>query len=296
MELCQSVTVLRDGVAVLNEPREDIDEQKLVVAIVGKEIALNTVDRSSVPRDSAGPLLEVHQLSSPGRLEKIDLAIKSAEIVGLAGLYGSGRSEILHAIFGADPNASGDIKIGGQKVGRTIATAIKSGIVLVPEDRIRQALFVDETIRWNTSLPNSDAICAMNVFPIASMERRRADEIISAFSVVARNADATVGDLSGGNAQKIALARALAADCRVLLLDEPTAGVDIGAKADIHRAIARVAARGTAVLMAISDFDELLGVCDRVLVVAQGSIIAERRPSDTSEHELIALAGGLPTS
>ena len=296
MELCQSVTVLRDGVAVLNEPREDIDEQKLVVAIVGKEIALNTVDRSSVPRDSAGPLLEVHQLSSPGRLEKIDLAIKSGEIVGLAGLYGSGRSEILHAIFGADPNASGDIKIGGQKVGRTIATAIRSGIVLVPEDRIRQALFVDETIRWNTSLPNSDAICAMNVFPIASMERRRADEIISAFSVAARNADATVGDLSGGNAQKIALARALAGDCRVLLLDEPTAGVDIGAKADIHRAIARLAARGTAVLMAISDFDELLGVCDRVLVVAQGGIIAERRPSDTSEHELIALAGGLPTS
>jgi ribose transport system ATP-binding protein len=293
MELCQTVTVLRDGVTVLNEPREAIDEQRLVVAIVGKEIAPNAVDRSSVPRDAARPLLEVHRLSSPGRLEKIDLAIKSGEIVGLAGLYGSGRSEILHAIFGADPNASGDVKIAGEKVGRTIASAIGSGIVLVPEDRVRQALFVDETIRWNTSLPDSAAICAMNVFPIAAMEKRRADEIISAFSVVARNAEVTVGDLSGGNAQKIALARALVGDRRVLLLDEPTAGVDIGAKADIHHAIAQLAAKGTAVLMAISDFEELLGVCDRVLVVAQGRIIAERAPSDTSEHELIALAGGL---
>ena len=293
MELCQAVTVLRDGITVLNEPRETIDEQKLVVAIVGKEMVLSEVDRSSKPRDAAGPLLEVNALSSPGRLEDVDLAVKSGEVVGLAGLYGSGRSEILHAIFGADPDASGDIKIAGQKIGRTIATAIKSGIVLVPEDRIRQGLFIDETIRWNTSLPNSDAICAMNLYPIASMEKRRADEIISQFSVVAPNAEAVVGELSGGNAQKIALGRALVGNCRVLLLDEPTAGVDIGAKTDIHNAIAQLAAQGTAVLMAISDFEELLGVCDRVLVVCQGRIIAERRPSDTSEHELIALAGGL---
>jgi ribose transport system ATP-binding protein len=296
LELCQSVTVLRDGVAVLSERRAEINEQKLIVAIVGKEIAPNTVDRSSAKLDSAGPLLEVHQLSSPGRLENIDLDIKAGEIVGLAGLFGSGRSEILHAIYGADPTARGDVRISGRKVGRKIATAIKSGIVLVPEDRVRQALFVDETIRWNTSLPNSGAICAMNVFPIASMEQRRADDVIAAFSVAARDADTEVGDLSGGNAQKIALARALASDCRVLLLDEPTAGVDIGAKADIHRAIARLAARGSAVLMTISDFEELLNVCDRVLVVAQGSIIAERRPAETNEHELIALASGLPMS
>jgi ribose transport system ATP-binding protein len=293
LQLCQNVSVLRDGVIVLDESREDIDERKLVAAIVGKEGALDDVKRSTVASDAARPMLEVHGLSSPGRLRGIDLAVRSGEIVGLAGLVGSGRSETLHAIFGADPGASGHVKVAGELSGRTIATAMSAGIVLVPEDRIGQALFVNESISWNTSLPNSPAICAANLFPIASLERARADGIISALSVKAPNADVTIGELSGGNAQKIALARALVSDCRVLLLDEPTAGVDIGAKVDIHRAIAALAARGTAVLVAISDFEELLGLCNRVLVISAGRVIAERRPKDTSEHELIALAGGL---
>jgi ribose transport system ATP-binding protein len=293
LELCQRVTVLRDGVTVLNEPRETIDEQGLIAAIVGREGALSNAARPVLAREAGAPLLNVSGLSSPGRLHGIDLAAKPGEIVGLAGLLGSGRSEILHAIFGADPRASGNVTIAGRPVGRTIAAAIAAGIVLVPEDRIRQALFVDESIRWNTSLPNPEPICAINLFPIKSLEERRASEIISAFSVVAPNAGVTIAELSGGNAQKIALGRALAVNCRILLLDEPTAGVDIGAKADIRRAIGELAAHGAAVLVAISDFEELLAFCDRVLVVSEGRIIAERRPADTSEHELMALAGGL---
>ena len=293
LELCQRVTVLRDGITVLNEPRDAIDEEKLIVAIVGREAALAGGNRSGLGPEAAEPLLTVRELSSAGRLDGIELAARPGEIVGLAGLLGSGRSEILHAIFGADPNASGHIAIAERPVGRTIAAAIDAGIVLVPEDRIRQALFVNESIRWNTSLPNPGPICALSLFPVAAREERRAAEIISAFSVVAPNDEVAVAALSGGNAQKIALGRALAGDCRVLLLDEPTAGVDIGAKADIRRAIAEIAAKGAAVIVAISDFEELLALCDRVLVVSAGRIIAERRSAETSEHELMALAGGL---
>ena len=291
MELCQHVTVLRDGVVVLDQPRDQIDERKLVVAIVGKETSLE-VKRPTVSRDTL-PLLEVHELASPDRIDGVDLLVRAGEIVGLAGLFGSGRSEILHAIYGADTRATGTVKIDGRPIGRSIPAALAAGIVLVPEDRIQQALFVNESIRWNASLPNSRAICTMNVLPVARKEKRRADDIISTFSVVAANSDIAVGELSGGNAQKIALSRAITADWRVLLLDEPTAGVDIGAKADIHRAIAALAAAGAAVIVAISDFEELLGFCDRVLVIASGRIIAERRPADTTEHELTALAGGL---
>lgn len=293
LELCQHVTVLRDGVTILNEPRNAIDEQKLITAIVGRDGALGNIDRSMLAHEALEPLLDVNGLSSPGRLNGISLKAKPGEIVGLAGLLGSGRSEILHAILGADARASGAVAIAGQAVGRTIAKAIAAGIILVPEDRNRQALFANESIRWNTSLPNPDPICAMNLFPIPSLEEQRANEIMSAFSVVAPNADVAIGELSGGNAQKVALGRALAANGRVLLLDEPTAGVDIGAKADIRRVIAALAAQGAAVLVVISDFEELLGLCDRVLVVSEGRIIAERRPVDTNEHELMALAGGL---
>ncbi len=293
LELCQQVTVLRDGVTVLNEPREAIDERKLIVAIVGREAALAGENRAAFVREADAPLLDVRGLSSPGRLEQVAFSVKPGEIVGLAGLLGSGRSEIMHAIFGADPAASGSVTIAGAPVPRTIAAAIAAGIVLVPEDRIRQALFVNESIRWNTTLPNPAPVSVWDVFPVEALEEKRADEIISAFSVVAADADVLVAELSGGNAQKIALSRALAADCRVLLLDEPTAGVDIGAKADIRRVVSEIAATGTAIVVAISDFEELLAICDRVLVVSEGRIIAERTAAGTSEYELMALAGGL---
>ena len=293
LELCQQVTVLRDGVTVLNESRGAIDEQKLIVAIVGREAALAGENRAAFVREADAPLLDVRSLSSSGRLDQVAFSVRPGEVVGLAGLLGSGRSEIMHAIFGADPTASGSVTIGGLPVPRTIAGAIAAGIVLVPEDRIRQALFVNELIRWNTTLPNPAPVSMWGLVPVEALEERRADEIISAFSVVAPNADVLVGELSGGNAQKIALSRALAADCRVLLLDEPTAGVDIGAKADIRRVVSEIAETGTAIVVAISDFEELLAICDRVLVVSEGRIIAERRAAGTSEHELMALAGGL---
>ena len=293
LDLCQHVTVLRDGVTVLNEPREAITEQKLIVAIVGREAALAAVNRPTIDRDADEPLLELSGISSPGRIEDVAFAVKPGEIVGLAGLLGSGRSEIMHAIFGADPAAGGSVMLANKPVGRTIAAAMAAGIVLVPEDRVRQALFLNESIRWNTTLPNPAPVSALDLFPVQALEERRANEIIAAFSVVAPNADIPVAELSGGNAQKIALGRALAEKCRVLLLDEPTAGVDIGAKADIRRVIAEIAAKGTAVVVAISDFEELLAICDRVLVVSEGRIIAERRAIETNEHELMALASGL---
>jgi ribose transport system ATP-binding protein len=293
MDLCEHVTVLRDGEIVLDESRGSLNEQSLVAGIVGKKSAIYEVKRTSHDLDAARPVLEVTDLASPTGVRDVALSVRAGEIVGLAGVLGSGRSEILHAIFGADPAATGDVTVAGRAVRHAINGALDAGIVLVPEDRNGQALFPAESIRWNLSLPASDEICALNVFPVRMREEARARRIIDTFSVVASSSAIGVGQLSGGNAQKIALGRAMSDACKVLLLDEPTAGVDIGAKADIRRVIDDIAKGGVAVVVVISDFEELLSMCTRILVIANGGIVAERRPEDTSEHELVALASGL---
>jgi ribose transport system ATP-binding protein len=293
LALCEEITVIRDGRVVLDDRRDAVDESRLVAAIVGRKTDLYVPRRPGQTTADAAPLLEVRDLASPRGVAGVSLAVRPGEVVGLAGLLGSGRSEILHAIYGADPQATGTVAVAGRKVPRSIGGAIEAGILLVPEDRNREALFLDESIRWNASLPNSAAVCAGGLLPVFEREAARASHIMAELSVVARDAEVEVGQLSGGNAQKVALGRTLATDAAVLLLDEPTVGIDIGAKADIRGAIDRLAAAGKAVIVVISNFEELLGMCRRVLVVAAGRIIAERLASETSEHELVALAGGL---
>lgn len=294
LDLCEHVTVLRDGVIVLDAPRVEVSESRLVFAIVGnKDIA--TAGTRTPSKTPGRPLLEVEGLTSPSGVDNLTMSVRPGEIVGLAGLLGSGRSEILHAIFGADRRAAGSVRVAGKRIERSIASALTAGIVLVPEDRNQQALFLDRSIRWNLTLAASQHLCGWRMFPVRRKENDRAEEVISAFSVKAAGPAAEVGHLSGGNAQKVALGRALAPGRMVLLLDEPTAGVDVGAKADIRRSIARLAASGAAVIVVMSDFEELLALCTRIVVVAGGRIVAERSPDETSEHELVALSGGLET-
>jgi ribose transport system ATP-binding protein len=282
--LTDEVTVLRDGRAVLDARTADLDEAAIAAAIAGRSVtALERVER---PPPAGSALLDVRDLASPGKLAPTTFSIAAGEIVGIAGMLGSGRSELLHAIFGADPAARGTVLLGGEEVGRDPAEAVAAGIALVPEDRAAQGFIPGMTIAENIALPHNGWLIAPR------RERAMATAAIDDLAIKAPDAEALVGELSGGNAQKVVIAKWLSPRTRVLLLDEPTAGIDIGARTDILRLIRRLADQGLAVLLVSSEFEELLAVTDRILVLRDGAIVAQVDPATTDEAGLIQLASG----
>jgi ribose transport system ATP-binding protein len=240
------------------------------------------------------PLLVVDGLSSPGRFGPISLTVHAGEVVGLAGLLGSGRTELLEAIYGADRSAAGTVRVGAHRLRhRSPRAAVKAGMALVPEDRTRQGLLPEWEVWRNISLPDLSSMSRRRLLPERQRELQVAEQAIAELGIKTPSAETPVGELSGGNAQKVVFAKWLYGPARVFLLDEPSAGVDIGAKADIIQLIRRLARAGKGVLIVSSEFEELLGVCDRILVVRRGQIISERPVVDTDLHELTALASGL---
>ncbi|WP_236431553.1 sugar ABC transporter ATP-binding protein [Pseudomonas syringae] len=292
--LTDCVTVLRDGVAAMRADTCDLNENLLAEAIVGKPIAKQaraTAQRSSCV-DSSRTVLELKSVSSPGKLHPTSLKLAAGEVIGIAGLLGSGRSELLHAAFGADPQASGKVILNGREVGRSTGASVKAGIGLVPEDRIKQGLVPDFEIWRNTSLPALSSVSRFNCLPDEQSELNRGWDAIQQLSIKASSPDILVSELSGGNAQKVTIAKWLFSNVKVLLLDEPTAGIDIGAKTEIIFLIRRLAAEGKAIIVVSSEFEELLAVSDRIIVMRDGCCVAERPVHETSEHELLLLAGG----
>ena len=291
--LTDRVTILRDGQAVLDAETRDLDESRIAEAIVGRQIvALERATPQPVD-ESAMVLLEIRELASPGKLEPISLKVRAGEVVGIAGLLGSGRSELLHAIFGADPDATGDVRVDGRLIGKSTAASVRAGLGLVPEDRMAQGLVPGFEIWRNTTLPALDGVSSRaSWLPDRTLERERGAEAIRRLSIKADSPDILVTELSGGNAQKVTIAKWLFSDVKVFLLDEPTAGIDIGAKTDILLLVRALAAEGKAVIMVSSEFEEILAVSSRILVMRDGRCIAERAGHETSEHELVLLAGG----
>lgn len=294
VSLTDEVTVLRDGVAVLHADTADLDEAKIATAIAGRAVEAVTRERrqSARPNHDAAPPLEVNQLHSPGKLKPCSFAVAAGEVLGIAGFLGSGRSELLHTIFGADSNAHGEVRVHGKLVDRSPAAAVRSGIGLVPEDRMSQGLIPEFGIWRNVTLPFLESLAWRSVVMSHRQEIDQARQAISRLRIKAASVDVPVRDLSGGNAQKVSIAKWLTGATKVLLLDEPTVGVDIGAKAEILRCIRDLAGAGGSVVMVSSEFEELLAVCDRILVLREGAIIAERYSDETNEQELILLAGG----
>lgn len=297
MALTDCVTVLRDGVAAVRAETCDLSEDLLAEAIVGKPImkqahaagTRNTRQRwAGIPKT----VLELQNVSSPGKLQPTSLCLGAGEVIGIAGLLGSGRSELLHAAFGADPDAKGKVLLNGCDIGRSTGNSVKAGVGLVPEDRTRQGLVPDFEIWRNTSLPALNSVSRYSCLPDEQSELSRGWDAIQQLSIKANSPDILVSELSGGNAQKVTIAKWLFSDVKVLLMDEPTAGIDIGAKADIIFLIRRLASEGKAILVVSSEFEELLAVSDRILVMRDGECVAERLVEDTSEHELLLLAGG----
>ena len=292
--LCDSVSVLRDGRHVATRPVDGLSESELVQLMIGRSLAEYFPPHLSV---AAGEeLLRVDGLSVPGKFEDVSFSLRAGEVLGLAGLVGAGRSEVAGALFGLEPELRGRVVVRGREVNvRGPGAAIRLGIGLVPEDRKRQGLVLSESGLHNTSLPILERLSRFRWIQSAR-ERALAREYFARLRVRAPGIDTIVAGLSGGNQQKIVLARWLAARSHVLILDEPTRGVDVGAKAEIHALVSDLAAQGSAILLISSELPEILALSSRILVLRTGRIVAEVARDEGTQDGLLRLMAGLPSA
>lgn len=299
MALTDSVTVLRDGRVVLDETTVEISHDELVRAIVGREIQRledANLKRVGTHATDVEPAMRVRGVSARAGARNISFDVALGEVVGLAGLLGSGRSEILHAVYGSDTRLAGSVTVHGRSVRCSPVAAVRAGMALVPEDRGQQGLIRDWEVWRNISLPGLARHSHWSIFPRRAEELERAELAVKELGIQPPSAYTLADELSGGNAQKTVFAKWLHEGVRVLLLDEPTAGIDIGAKRDIQLLIRNLTESGASVVVVDSEFRELLAMADRVLVVRRGRVVAERQSHMTSEGELLALASGLTTA
>ena len=288
--IADRVTVLRDGAYVGSRDVADTNVAELVQMMVGRRL------ESLFPKTAApvgAPVLEARNLVRRPLTKGVSLTVRSGEIVGLAGLVGSGRSELAQTLFGMTPSEFGDVRLNGESVRiDSPETARAKGIAYVPEDRGTQGLVRGMSVLHNFSLAALGSL-SRGGFIDRAAERRMALEGVARFSVKTSSVDEIAGRLSGGNQQKIVLGKWLANNPKLLILDEPTRGIDVGAKAEIHRLMSQLAAEGVAILMISSELPEVLGMSDRVLVMREGRLVAEFDRADaTSEAVGAAMMGG----
>ncbi|MEU6174706.1 sugar ABC transporter ATP-binding protein [Streptantibioticus parmotrematis] len=280
------VTVLRDGRSVSQVPA-DTAEDELVRLMVGRSI------EAQYPRQRAAagdPLLKVTGLTRHGAFADVGFEVRAGEVVGLAGLVGAGRTEVVRAVFGADSYDSGTVEVLGERLPRgDVNAAMDAGIGLVPEDRKGQGLVLGATVEENLGLVTLGRGTRYG-FVDRSGQRRDADRIAGQLKVRMAGLDQQVRTLSGGNQQKLVIGKWLLADSKVLILDEPTRGIDVGAKVEIYQLVNELTASGHAVLMVSSDLPEVLGMSDRVLVMAKGRIAGELDATKATQDAVMALA------
>jgi rhamnose transport system ATP-binding protein len=287
-ELCDRATVFRDGKHVITTSTGELTTADLVRHMVGRAVSLFPKVETPV----GDVLLEVEGLARTGAFSDIAFQVRAGEIVGLAGLVGAGRTEIARVLFGIDQRDAGEIRITGQAVQfSTPSDAMDAGVAYLPEDRHQEGLVLDFPIAQNVTLP-----ILPRLFPRflvrASVERQVARDYTDQFNVRMVGVDQLVGALSGGNQQKVVLAKWLATKPRILILDEPTRGIDIGAKIEVHRIISELAASGLAIILISSDLPEVLAMSDRIIVLHEGRITAEiPRERATEERVMFAATG-----
>lgn len=301
LDLCDRVTVFRDGTLAAEIVRDDLSRDGLVEAIVGAELERSPhLEHRNEPE---GPVvLKLSGLARHPAVRGVDLELHRGEVLGLAGLVGAGRTELARLIFGADRPDAGQMSLAGASLApRSPAQALRAGIGYVPEERRSDGLLLNKSIAFNLSLANLRKVQVSPVVPLVSGRKRRSltEDTIRALSIKADGPNQHVGSLSGGNQQKVVIGRWLARRPKVLILDEPTRGVDVGARAEIHRMIRELATEGMAVLVISSEPDELPDLCDRVLVMAEGRIVRELRGHAVTRAEIVAASyehseGGKP--
>ncbi len=285
------VTVLRDGRRVASQPVTELDEARLIRLMVGREVAAAPRSRARATGEVA---LEVRALGRRGGFRPLSFTLRRGEILGVAGLMGAGRTELLAALFGLAPADTGEIRVAGRPVRiRHPRDAYRAGIALVTEDRQASGVVPPLSVGANLTLANLRDYCRAGWIH-SRREGRAVAEQIRRFAIRVADPRQRIRQLSGGNQQKVVLARALLTRPRVLLLDEPTRGIDVGAKAEIHALIGRLAADGLAILLVSSELPELMRLSDRLLVLREGELTGERRPEQTTPEEILALAMPAP--
>jgi ribose transport system ATP-binding protein len=285
------VVVLRDGRNAGELAREQIDHDRMVKLMVGRDVSQFYV---RLPHQPGEPLLEVRDLVVAAHpRHRLTFSVRAGEIVGVAGLVGAGRTELLRTLFGIDPPLGGTVRVAGKPLQlNSPAAAIRARLALVPEDRKQQALILEMAVRENISLAGLRANQRRAGFLNRARERQDADQMISKLGIRGTGPDQIVQYLSGGNQQKVVLGKWLPLEPRVLLLDEPTRGIDVGAKQEIYRLMEQLARDGVAILFVSSELEEILGMSDRTLVMHEGRITGELPRDQISEEAVMQLATG----
>ena len=287
IDLADEVSVLRDGVLVHSAEAAKLDIPKIVHHMVGRELTDFFPTRAA---QIGEVLVQVQDLSSPAGIRDIDFEVRRGEIVGMAGLVGAGRTEVARALFGVDPKTAGQILLDGRTLNiHSPADAIAEGIALLTEDRKRTGLCVELPCSWNITLPNLDHI-GFRPFIRPSRENRIAQEVGARMAIKWSAPQAPASSLSGGNQQKLLIARWLLANSRFMIFDEPTRGIDVGAKTEVYGLLNKLAEEGKAILFISSELPELFGIADRILVLRRGRLVGNLVTKQTTPEQVMHLA------
>lgn len=286
-ELCDRVTVLTDGKYIVTTPTAEVSRKQLIAYMVGRELA------DTYPPSTAAPgevILRAENLHNR-KLKGASFTLRRGEILGFGGLVGAGRTELARALFGADRLDSGRILLNGEEYHPTSpAGALKAGIGLIPEDRKNQGLIMEMSVKKNISMSILDRIERFGLWIDTASENEYSQRFIHDLRIKTPSDAQEAKNLSGGNQQKIVLARSLAVDCDVLIFDEPTRGIDVGAKQEIYALMRDIVARGKSIIMISSDMPELIGMSDRMTIMSNGSTVGELEKADFSQETILDLA------
>lgn len=290
--LCDAITVLRDGRHVATERIAETDQERVIHQMIGRDVDHHEPDH--LRRELGEEVLRVEGLTSPGKFENVSFTLRAGEVLGFAGLIGAGRSEVAQAVFGLDPNSTGRVFVRGQELPRhSVTAALGAGLGLLPEDRKRLGLVLAMNCRENTSLAALDRLSSFG-WVDRPAERNVAQKFADRLRLKAPSIETGIAGLSGGNQQKVALAKWLARECSILIVDEPTRGVDVGAKAEIHKLLDELACQGVAVLVISSELPEAMNLSRRILVMRQGRVAGELPRAQFGQAALMRLMAGMP--
>lgn len=289
-EICDDITIMRDGKFVAQKLIKETSQAEIVELMLGRKMGDQFPARTV---EIGETLFEVIELSDADYLKDISFEVKRGEIIGISGLVGAGKTELCKTLFGEYQMKSGQLKLAGKPIKNTSPNrAVKNKLAFVPEERRKEGILVEESITTNTSVVNLTKFCQLKTFLNFSGERKNAQSIVDQLSVKAPSIHAQVKNLSGGNQQKVAIGKWLTVDSEIYIFDEPTKGVDVGAKKDIFELIVQLAAEGKGIIYATCEFPEILGLTDRTYVMYDGQIVKEVVTNTVDEEQLLYYSTG----